>query len=364
MRIGHFEALRPICPSCRVRGDADAPLAIAIVEAGSSDDIESGIVGCSACGAEFPVIDGMPVLVPDIRRFVQDNLFYLLARTDLPPALESLLGDASGAGSGLESIRQHVSSYVWDHWADQDPAEQGAAPGAAMPGSVVRALAQGLDMVSADLPDGPLLDIGSGPGRPVAELAARTGRMVLGIDLSVPLARAARKALVGGEVDYPRRRVGLVYERRRFSVSRPDPGLMDMWICDALALPFPAESFALTTAMNVLDCVSRPRHALVELDRILKENGAAVMALPFDWTGHVTPIEEWLGGHSQRAPHGGHGEAIVEMLLADGASAAGSLRHVGARVEAPWHVRLHDRSCMHYTAHVLAARRVMGHTAR
>ncbi|MFC6486417.1 methyltransferase domain-containing protein [Nitratireductor sp. GCM10026969] len=359
MRIGHFETLRPVCPVCRSRGGADTCLSVTIAEAQQRDEIESGIIGCPTCGAEFPVVDGMPILVPDVRRFVEENLFYLLARTDLTPAVESLLGDAAGAASGLQSIRQHVSSYVWDHWGDKDPAEKEPAPGAASPGSIVRALERGLDLLSVDLPDGPVLDLGCGPGRPVAELASRTGRMVLGIDLSIPLARAARRALVGGEVDYPRRRGGVVYDRRRFAVSAADPRLVDVWICDALALPFPPETFGLVTAMNVLDCVTRPRQALVEIDRILKLAGETLLSLPFDWTGHVTPMEEWLGGHSQRAPHEGSAEAILEMLLADGAMAAGSLRRIGTPVEVPWHVRLHNRSCMHYTAHLLAARRGM-----
>lgn len=363
MRIGHFELLRPVCPACRSRDGTDSQLAISIVEAEAEGDIESGIVNCPICGAEFPIIDGMPVIVPDVPRFVRENLFYLVARTDLTPAVESLLGDATGPDSGLQSIRQHVSSYVWDHWGDQDTAEEGDAPGAAQPGSIVRMLARGLELFSSDIPEGPLLDLGCGPGRTVAELASRTGRTVLGIDLSIPLARTARQALVEGEVDYPRRRIGLVYDRRRFAVSCPARQLMDIWICDALALPFAAGTFALASALNVLDCVARPREALVEIDRVLRPQGGALLALPFDWTGHVTPVEEWLGGHSQRAAHAGSAEAILEMLLSEGALATGRLRCLEPPVEVPWHVRLHNRSCMHYTVHLLAARRISRHDA-
>src|SRR5690606_9191204 len=113
MRRSSFEALKPVCPACRARERVDAALHVAIEEAGDGDAVLSGILQCARCGGEFPVLDGMPVLVPDVRRFVEDNLFYLMARTDLTPAVESLLGDASGASSGLQSIRQHVSSYVW-----------------------------------------------------------------------------------------------------------------------------------------------------------------------------------------------------------------------------------------------------------
>src|SRR5690606_5611277 len=254
-RRQHFETLAPVCPSCRVRG-LSSPLAVTLVEAEQGEDVLAGILGCTGCGAEYPVIDGLPIIVPDVRRYVQDNLFYLLARTDLSPAMESLLGDASGPASGLDSLRQHVSPYAWDHWGDFDPDEVQPAPGGAVPSGVARALVQGLDMIAEDvLPDGPVLDLGCGAGRSVAELAARTGRMVLGIDLSVPLARMARGAVLSGDVSYARRRIGLVYDRRSFPHGVDAANRADVWICDALALPFSDQTFALAVGLNVIDCL-------------------------------------------------------------------------------------------------------------
>lgn len=355
MRLGHFEALRPICPVCRARGSSSR-LAINIVEAGTDDDITAGILGCPDCGAEYPVIDGLPVILPDVRRYVQDNLFYLMARRDLTPAVESLIGDASGPGSALDSIRQHVSSYVWDHWGDHDPGETGPA-GDASPGSVARVLAGGLEMLGDGLPPGPVLDMGCGAGRSVAELAARTGRTVLGIDVSTPLARVARRAIIDGQVDYARRRVGLVYDRRTFGLDLVGRERMDVWICDVLALPFQPATFALAVGLNLLDCLGDPRLGLAEVGRVLCGDGKALIAVPFDWTGHVTPVEGWIGGHSQRGPHCGSAEAILDGMLSEGPLSSGDLRKLGPAREMPWHVRLHERSRMHYDVHVVAARR-------
>lgn len=359
MRISHFEALRPICPYCR-GGAERLGLKISIVEAESKEDLTSGILGCPSCGQEYPVIDGMPIIVPDVRRYIQDNLFYLMARDDLSPGIESLLGDAAGPGSGLESIRQHVSSYMWDHWGDRDPSGPGITPAGAKPGCIVRNLAEGLEMISADLPEGPILDIGCGTGRTVVELAERSGKMVLGIDLSVPLARRGRQAAVHGRVEYALRRGGLVYERRQFDVPSDASALVDIWICDVMALPFDESTFALATAMNVIDCVRDPRAALVGVSQALSPGGEALVSLPFDWAGQVTPPEAWLGGHSQRAPHGGDPRAILDMLLQDGPLAAGQLRRHGKEREVDWQVRLHDRSCMQYTALMVAARQHPG----
>jgi len=70
-------------------------------------------------------------------------------------------------------------------------------------------------------------------------------------------------------------------------------------------------------------------------------------------------VEAWLDGHSQRAAHGGSPEAILDILLSDGPLAAGDLRRNGPSQEVPWHVRLHDRSCMYYSAHLVAARKTV-----
>lgn len=359
MRISHFETLKPVCPVCRLSGH-DAPLVLAVVEKEVRDDVLSGILTCEGCGSEFPIVDGMPVIVPQVRRFVQDNLFYLLARTDLTPAVESLLGDAAGPGSGLESIRQHVSSYVWDHWGDQDPVAYPAMPGGGVPGAVSRNLAEALDMMGDDLPEGPVLDIGCAAGRTVADVAKRLDRDVLGIDISVPLARCGRQAVVDGHVDYNLRRIGLVYDRRSYPLRHGAKGRGDVWICDALALPFRAGSFALAIGMNVVDCMSDPRAGLIEISRVLVDGGRAVLSVPFDWAGQVTPVEAWLGGHSQRSVHAGSPEAILDLLLSDGPLAAGTLRRADTVADVPWHVRVHDRSCMYYSAYLVVARKAVG----
>jgi SAM-dependent methyltransferase/uncharacterized protein YbaR (Trm112 family) len=360
MRIAHFDALQPICPRCRRLGTT-AELTILVIEAEADEDIESGILACQACGAEYPILDGLPIIVPDVRRYVQDNLFYLLARTDLPPAVESLIGDAAGPGSGLESIRQHVSSYVWDHWADRDPSGPGPVPDGTVPGAIVRTLSAGLDMTGTAIPDGPLLDVGCAAGRTVAELAERTGRMVLGIDISIPLARCGRRAVIGNRVEYGLRRTGLVYDRRSYpaEIGSDARHRADIWICDTLALPFRNGTFGLATALNVVDCMTDPRAGLTEIDRVLVSGAPAVLSVPFDWSGQVTPPEAWLGGHSQRAAHGGDPIAIFDMLLTDGPLAAGGLRRAMPAQEVPWHVRLHDRSCMKYSAHLVLARKTM-----
>jgi SAM-dependent methyltransferase/uncharacterized protein YbaR (Trm112 family) len=356
--LNHFARLRPVCPVCRPSGQ-DHALAINLIEAEAAEDITAGILGCPHCGAEFPIVDGLPIIVPDVRRYIQDNAFYLLARDDLPPGLESLIGDASGPNTAVDSVRQHLSSYAWDHWADHDPQEDRSA--GPTPGAVARTVDAALAMLPASLAEGPILDIGCGGGRSMQALSERTGRTVLGVDVSVSLARLSRRAAVERRVSYPRRRVGLAYDRRSFALPpAPHPGKMDVWICDALTLPFANGTFALASGFNVIDCLNDPRAGLVEIDRTLKPGGAALLSTPFDWSGNVTPPASWLGGHSQRGPHGGSAEAVLDLLLSDGALGVGTLRKIGAAGRVPWHVRLHDRAFMQYQAYLVAARKAPG----
>lgn len=356
MLLGHFERLRPICPTCRANG-LESPLHLDVIDVQNDRDIRAGILGCRSCGSEYPILDGLPIIVPYLRRYVQESLFYLLTRDDLPATVESVLGDAAGPNTALDSVRQHLSSYAWDHWGDHDPEEVPAPEGPA-PGAVVEAVRCALTMLPDDLPPGPVLDLGCGGGRSTVELARQTGRDVLGIDLSAPLARLSRYAVVDRRVSYPRRRIGLAYDRRRFALEHGLPGeAMDVWICDALALPFAARSFALIAGFNVIDCMSDPRVGIAEIERVLCHQGAAVLSTPFDWSANVTPFESWVGGHSQRGPHGGSGEAMLDLLLSTTGSPDGGLQAIGAPRDMPWHLRLHDRSVMRYRTHAIAVRR-------
>ncbi len=112
-------------------------------------DVLAGILHCSnpSCQHEYPILDGIPVIVPDLRALLQERGVELLLRDDLDPALESLLGDAMGPGAWFDAIRQTLSTYGWDGWADLDPDEE--TTGSPAPGAVRRCLARLLAMGGA-----------------------------------------------------------------------------------------------------------------------------------------------------------------------------------------------------------------------
>jgi SAM-dependent methyltransferase len=227
---------------------------------------------------------------------------------------------------------------------------------------VVRCLDRLLDMAGLVGGVERALDVGCGAGRSAFTLAARHSRaLVLGIDMNLGLLRLAHGA-AHGMVSYPRRRIGLVYDRRRFAVSLDGAERVDFWACDAMALPFAAATVDLIAALNVLDCVAEPRRLLAGLADCLRRDGRLLLATPYDWSTRATPVETWIGGHSQRAAHRGAAEPFLRALLTAGKhpqSIAG-LRLLEEVAAWPWQTRLHDRSTVSYRSHLLALARTPG----
>ena len=178
-----------------------------------------GVLLCpdATCQREYPVVDGIPLIVANLRELVADNLFQLMMRDDLSETLESILGDCSGPASYFDGTRHQLSCYARDHYGLHDPAEPatGASPWRGDAGLEPRL------NLAATWPDGPVVDLGCSVGGTTFALAERTGRMVLGIDLNIAMLRIASHALLRREVRYPRKRTGVVYDRRQLSGELP-----------------------------------------------------------------------------------------------------------------------------------------------
>jgi len=329
VRRGHFEALRPICPVCR-----SGALTIATAIRQDDDDLLEGILSCAnvSCRREYPIVDGIPIIVAAIRAWLSANPLQLLLRDDLSPELEGLLGDVLGSGSAFDTLRQHVGIYAHDHYRVGNAASL-------------------LDR--APLAGGPAIDVGCATGGTTFHLASRLEQRVVGVDLNFAMLRVASSALRSGRVTYARRSVGLVYEREEVLFDPPSRELVDFWCCDAAALPFADATFGVAASINVLDCVPSPRDAVRELARILQPGATAVIATPYDWSPNATPVEGWIGGHSQRGDHRGAAEPLLRALLADE-----GLAIVSEEESVPWKVRLHERSTVEYGVHLVVTQKM------
>ena len=319
-----------------------------------------GILVCGepTCRHEYPIVDGIPIIMPDLRRHLGERAIELLLRDDLDPAVLGLLGDALGPDSWLDIVRQGVSTYAWDAYADLDPGEP---PGGVRPGAARRSMAALLALAQAE-PAGRVLDLGCGGGRTSFDLAATADEpLVLGVDTNLALLRMAGRVSRGGGVSYGRRRIGTVYDQRKFPADLPGRERVDFWACDALALPFAAAQAGLVLALNLLDCVADPHRLLLSMAAMLAPGGLLLLATPFDWSTRATAVQGWIGGHSQRGEGAGSAEPLLLALLTEGAH---PLSIVGMQVlgtaDCDWQTRLHARSAVAYRSHLVAARRVAG----
>lgn len=348
MRLKHFYELKPCCLICRDSTGPTSPLAITQAIREAKDDILEGILGCSnpECQFEYPIIDGIPYLLSNLRGFIAANLNALQCRSDLSAALKSVLGDCCGPASELETQRQQMSSYGWCHYGDLD--DQKSDPDA---GSTAQLLKSMLKMAGSHPSEKhrAVLDVGCSVGRTTYELAQHHECLALGVDVNPGMLRTASRGLRDGVVNFPLKRVGLVYDECRIPIPFEDRENVDFWACDALDLPFPAGTFTGGTCLNTLDSVPSPAGLLQSLGRVFADEAILHFACPYDWSSAVTPVESWIGGHSQRAPHGGFSDRLLrEWLKQDQIGPSGSFR-VGAEDDRrPWVVRLHDRSRMTY----------------
>ncbi|MFI5001146.1 MAG: hypothetical protein ACHQK9_14810, partial [Reyranellales bacterium] len=148
MRLEHFHALKPVCPLCRRSGLGDFALDIALTVRGRGAEIDEGVLCCSngVCQCEYPIVDGIPLLVADVRQFLADRQVELTLRDDLSGEMAAVLGEGAGTGSWLDTLRQHLSSYAWDHYGEFDPRETGTP----RPGLVARLAARAVELAGGN----------------------------------------------------------------------------------------------------------------------------------------------------------------------------------------------------------------------
>jgi SAM-dependent methyltransferase/uncharacterized protein YbaR (Trm112 family) len=357
MRIAHFETLKPVCPRCKAERQSISPLTIANVASQQDDLIIEGMLRCSdkRCLMQYPIIDGIPIIFNNIRQYINENFYHISVRSDLSSMSEAVLGDMAGPGSEFNRMRHYMSLYCWDHYGDKAPeGEFSHMSPRTSSGSLVNCLNAGMTLLK-NKPRAPMIDIGCAVGRCTFELAANKPGLVLGIDLNFSLLRIAQRILRENRITFPLKRSGVVYDRHEYDVVFENKECVDFWACDALAPPFEDDSFHFANCLNVFDAVSAPRMLLASIRNILSASGNAILATPYDWTP-PTPMQNWVGGHSQFGPEGGAPEPLVRQMLSpqENPQAINNLSLVGEIEHHPWDLRVHNRHSASYSVHIFA----------
>ena len=320
-----------------------------------SEIIEGTLIcGHPTCGSVYPIIDGIPILVADLATYLNQHAHEILWRNNLDHTLQSCIGDALGSGVVFDTNRHYLSAYVDGHYRDRDTQNSPEATSA----PVLRFLESARETQCTTVA-GPRIDLGASVGRATFELAALTpGELTLGIDLNFTMLRFARGLQENGSRPFPLKRVGVVYDQHHIEFPQASELTnVDFWACDAIALPFEDNTFGLALSLNVLDCVPSPTTHLSEILRLLSLDGAALLATPFDWSAPVTPMNAWLGGHSQHNEWHGESTEILHETLALLEDANHARLVVESTQDIPWEVRIHERHRASYQSLLMHLRK-------
>jgi len=309
------------------------------------DDIIEGVLVCSTavCQREHPIIDGIPIIVPDVSQYIRDFEGSLLARSDLSPFTHGLFGDCLGPDSAFERNRSMLSAYAYGHYE--------------MPSGLAALMDATVPMLSS-APAGLWLDTGCATGGGCVELARRGAELVLGIDVNIAMLRFARRLLRDGRATYELRKSGVVYESRTVEIDDALRDKVEVWACNATALPFYDSLFDGALSCNVVDSVDVPIFHLAEMGRVLRADAEALIACPYDWSPNVTALPRWIGGHSARSDnHGSSADEMRRILSNDSPPEMNiCLRSVRESDDVPWRVYMHERAVAEYRTHVIVAR--------
>ncbi len=309
-------ALTLVCPGCRTR--TAERLDVRTLERRGDELV------CE-CGLRYPVVDEVPIVLPDpTTPFVED---------EMAPVAQALLVADGPDDAAYPRLVEHLSTYLDAHWGDRaSPADPTAFAMAAFAERLA-----GLPHVAA------AVELGCSGGRIVAELAQRADR-VLGLELSLGSLRRARRLLDGESVAFARRMIG-----RHYATATIAPGdrAVDrdrrQLVCgDALDPPLIPEIYDRVVALNLLDSVARPRQLLRVLDGLCKPGGEVILSSPFAWASHVMQEHERIGGLDPAAD--------VRALL-------GPRFTVVEEAEVSWALRRDARSAVSYRTYWLRARK-------
>ena len=284
------------------------------------DDIIRGVLRCSSCGKNYPVKEGVAILLAD------------------SPVQET------PTGAKYENDRV-VSSYLWSHYGEFLGDTE-----------CTDAYSRWAGQFSGG-GEGLALDVGCAVGRFTFQLGYGS-RLAVGVDRSEAFIRLARRLAGEGELSFPLTWEGNISTREtiRLPGNRPR-GHVEFIVADALALPFARGLFSKTASLNILDKVPDPLQHLREVNRVAKQAGAEFLfSDPFSWSADVAPEAAWLGGKTE-GPYAGSGKDNVRrLLLGDGGILVPSWE-ITSEGSVQWKIRNHRNHYELITSEYIAARR-------
>jgi len=303
------------CPSCL---PVEAGLKCLINEK-YGEDILSGSLCCSQCNNNYPIQDGVAILLP------------VSSEID------------SRAPSKYESAML-VSSYLWAHYAD------------ILKDMDATAAYEEWSALSMDN-SGISLDAGCAVGRFTFEMSNKSA-FAVGIDNSHAFIKTARQLMISRQLAFSMPEEGLLKEERLIKLPETwDSSKVEFVVGDVQRLPFRRHSFSSIASLNLVDKIPSPLAHLREMNRVADEsNTQFLISDPFSWSSDVAKEEAWLGGTTEGA-YAGKGVDNIRSLLTTGGEEFLPKWKIEKQGHIWWKIRNHKKHFELIRSHFIKASR-------
>jgi SAM-dependent methyltransferase len=350
-----IEEIEFICPRCRHGSDegiVQASLRLDLVFKKEDDFVLEGLFVCfnTDCGFTYPVLNGVPIIVKDIKGWWHSERLKLSAVASDTPEMREYFAGLNLDEPSFHAEKSLISSYMDLHYGTFEDSNIPSA--SRVDPKKFWEKVVGIAKPENDQIYHRSLDLGCSVGRYTFELA-RFSELAIGMDLKFRAVSSAAQFQRTKKISYERRKHGRLFEELETAYSPPQNVLF--LVADALDPPFRAETFDLVAALNLIDNVKLPLILIGQMDALLRKDGSLLLGAPYEWQTDICEPEEWLETDDMDSPE------MVKSILEERLFPQMGLKYeiLEEISDLPWLFRHHERHWSLFLVHLLKARKRM-----